>query len=155
MAHKTLEKLARDRAALVARVQGLDDAALDAPHGEGWTIRETLTHLLNAEEDHARIIATVVRGDADKLPQELDLDRYNADRIEARGPLELDSLLQGLAAQRARTEALFNRLDPADLDIAFRHPALGDTTVGKLFRIIGLHEKMHLQDIESALAERN
>lgn len=154
MAHKTLEKLARDRAALVERVRDLSDADLDAPHGEGWTIRETLTHLLNAEEDHARIIATVVRGDSDKLPQNLDLDRYNADRIETRGTLPLDALLEGMAAQRARTEALFNRLTPAEMDIAFRHPALGDTTVSKLFRIIGLHEKMHLQDIESALAER-
>ena len=152
MRHRTLEKLAKERDALFARVRGLPDAALDRARGDGWTIRETLTHLLNAEEDHAKIIALAARGDESRLPASIDLDAHNAERIAARGTLALDALLDAMTAQRARTEALFESMSDEQLDKPFRHPALGETTVGKVFRIIGLHERMHLQEIEAALA---
>ena len=65
---------------------------------------------------------------------------------------DLDAILAAMAAQRERTEALFDKMSDEQLDKPFRHPALGETSVGKVFRIIGIHERMHLQEIEAALA---
>ncbi|MDQ4078623.1 MAG: DinB family protein, partial [Chloroflexota bacterium] len=151
VAQRTLEKLAQQREQLLAVVRDLSEGELERPVDERWTVRDTLTHLLNAEEDHCRVIALAVRGDTDRLPPSIDLDGHNNERLAERGRLERNELLGALVAQRERTETLFQRLDQEQLEMPLRHPALGETTVGKVFRIIALHEKMHLKEIEAAL----
>lgn len=151
MSHKLLEKLAKEQSALFTVVEPLSEAELDIHYGEGWTIREILTHLWNAEEDHCRVIATIAKGEHEKLSGELNLDDHNAARLQERGTMTKADLLAGLAAQRARTEGLFNRLGEEQLALEGRHPALGQITIEKIFRIIGIHMKMHLQEINEAL----
>lgn len=152
MGHPTLEKLTRDRERLVALVETLSEEELAKSVDDSWTVRDTLTHLANAEEDHCKVIAVAVRGDPERLPQQLDLNDHNARRLQERGVLGRGELLAAMAAQRERTEALFARVKDEHLELPVRHPALGETTVGKIFRIIGIHEKMHLKEIEEALA---
>lgn len=153
MAHQILEKLAKQREQMVALVEGMSDEQMEQPVDGSWRVRDVLAHLLNAEEDHCRVIAVALRGDADQLPRTIDLDGHNAARLQGRGRMTRDELLAAMATQRERTEALFQRVGEAQLDLDVRHPALGETTVGKIFRIIGLHEKMHLREIETALAD--
>ncbi len=153
MAHKTLEKLAKEQDALFALVEPLTETQLDRQYGDGWTVRDILTHLWNAEEDHCRVIAVIARGDGDKIPAQFDLDHHNDDRLKARGHLTKADLLAGLRAQRERTEGLFDRMTEEQLEMSGRHPALGEMAVGKIFRIIGIHEKMHAQEIAEALKE--
>lgn len=152
VAHQTLEKIAKERQSLLALVADLSEEALDQKHGDGWTVRETLTHLVNAEEDHCRVIAVVARGESERLPTDFSLDEHNRQRLEERGTLALPALLAALAEQRQKTESLFDRLSAEQLDLPAHHPALGETTIGKIFRIIGIHEKMHAQEISAALA---
>jgi uncharacterized damage-inducible protein DinB len=144
-----LETLATKRERLRAVVDGLSEADLDRREGDGWSIREILTHLLNAEEDHCRVIAVVAKGQAHHLPADFALDEHNAQRLAERGHLTGPDLLSALAAQRARTEALFHRLRAEQLDWVAPHPALGDKTLGDIFRVIGLHETMHTREIEA------
>ncbi len=151
MSHKILDKLAKDLSALNTVVEPLSEADLDKQHGDGWTIREILTHLWNAEEDHCRVIATIAKGEHEKLAGDLNLDEHNSIRLNQRGSLSKADILAGLAAQRARTEGLFNRLSEEDLGLEGRHPALGQITIEKIFRVIGIHMKMHLQEIHEAL----
>jgi hypothetical protein len=151
VSHKILDKLAKDLSALNTVVEPLSEADLDKQHGDGWTIREILTHLWNAEEDHCRVIATIAKGEHEKLAGDLNLDEHNSIRLNQRGSLSKADILAGLAAQRARTEGLFNRLSEEDLGLEGRHPALGQITIEKIFRVIGIHMKMHLQEIHEAL----
>lgn len=155
MAHKTIERLTASRTRLLNVIERMEASDLDRPaqhDGEaGWTIRQVLTHLLNAEEDHCRVAAVISRGQADRLPSEFSLDDHNQARMVERGTLSRADLLSALAAQRERTLELFRGMDESALEQAGRHPALGEMTVGNIFRIIGMHEKMHLRDIEAAL----
>ncbi|MCB9128377.1 MAG: DinB family protein [Ardenticatenales bacterium] len=151
MAHKILDKLDQQRRETWAVVESLSEEDLARPVDGNWTVRNVLTHLLNAEEDHCRVIAVAVRGEVDKLAAPFDLDGHNQARLEARGALSHAQLLEGLTAQRERTTKLFAEVGEAQLDHEVPHPALGETTVGKIFRIIGLHEKMHLKEIVDAL----
>jgi hypothetical protein len=151
VSHKILEKLAKEQSALYVLVEPLSEAQLDTHYGDGWTIREILTHLWNAEEDHCRVIATIAKGDHARLEGTLDLESHNATRLAERGTLTKADILAGLATQRARTEGLFNRLTEEQLSLEGRHPALGQMTIDKIFRIIGIHMKMHIQEINEAL----
>lgn len=155
MTHKTLQRLADSRSRLLDVVATMDEADLERParHDgeEGWTIRQVLTHLLNAEEDHCKVAVVISRGQHDRLPTEFSIDEHNQQRMETRGTLSRDEIVAALAAQRERTVALFGKMDAPALEMSGRHPALGEMTVGNIFRIIGMHEKMHLRDIEAAL----
>jgi uncharacterized damage-inducible protein DinB len=154
MTHPTLTKLDRNRERLLAAVSDLSEDKLDQHLSDGWTIRETLTHLLNAEEDHCRIGAVIARGERDRLPKTIDIDAFNADRLAARGYLTRAELFDGLAAQRERTRALFNSLSETQLECSGPHPALGEMTVGNIFRVIAVHEQQHTREIETLLGNR-
>jgi uncharacterized damage-inducible protein DinB len=153
VAHPILEKLSRERESLLATVAGLQGESLGRRVGDGWTVREVLTHLVNAEEDHCKVIALTVRGDTGRLPGTFSLDHHNAQRLQERGELSLEQILAALSDQRQRTRELFERLNEEQLEMPVRHPALGETTVSKIFRIIGLHERMHLKEIVTALED--
>jgi uncharacterized damage-inducible protein DinB len=153
VAHPILEKLSRERESLLSTIEGLEGDSLDRRVGHGWTVREVLTHLANAEEDHCKVIALTVRGDAARLPAEFSLDHHNAQRLSERGYLSLEQILSALSDQRQRTRELFERLNEEQLEMPVRHPALGETTVSKIFRVIGLHERMHLKEIVRALED--
>jgi uncharacterized protein (TIGR03083 family) len=151
MTHPTITKLARSRERLLALVSGLSEDALDQCLPGGWTIRTVLTHLLNTEEDHCQISATIASGEIERLPPTIDIDAYNAERLAARGHLTRDALFAELAVQRERTIALFNRLTEDQLARSGPHPALGEMTAGNIFRVIAMHEQMHTRDIAALL----
>lgn len=151
MTHPTLSKLARNRENLLALVSDLSEAGLDRRLPDGWTIRETLTHLVNAEEDHCRVAAVIAKGELDRLPKAIDLDAHNAERLLARGHLGRAELFAALAAQRERTLALFGRLSAEQLERSGPHPVLGEMTVGNIFRIIAVHDQLHTREIQAIL----
>jgi uncharacterized damage-inducible protein DinB len=153
MSHPTLDKLAKSREKLLAAVSALPEETLDLHSADGWTIRETLTHLVNSEEDHCRVIAAVVRGEAHRLPSNFDLNQHNAARLAERGHLTRAELFKALDTQRQRTVALFNSLGEDQMALVGTHPALGETTVSNVFRVLAMHEQMHTRDIQAVLKD--
>lgn len=152
MPHSILTKMARNRAKLQEAISSLSEAALDQAAADGWTIRQMLTHLLNAEEDNTAVIGVFLRGDLDKLPTELDLNTHNQGRVNERGHLERADLFAALEAQRARTIELINGLTAEQLELSGPHPILGDSTVEQILRIIAIHDQLHLRDINAILS---
>ena len=150
MTDRIITKLSQSRAGLFDVIESLTEPNLDRRDSEGWSIRQIVTHLLNAEEDHCRVIAVGARGDLSRLPEHFDLDAHNASRLEARGELSLPELLAALVAQRQRTEALYVSVrDAGQLDVTVPHPALGEQSLSAIFRVIALHEKAHTQEIRA------
>jgi uncharacterized damage-inducible protein DinB len=152
MQHRTLIKLAKSREKLLAAAD-LPDDALDFQPATGWTVRQTLTHLLNSEEDHCRIIVVFARDELHRLPTEFDLNEHNERRVAERGHLTRDELLDALHAQRQRTEDLFNRLDDDQRAKTGPHPALGELSIDAIFRVLAVHEQQHTREIEAVRAE--
>ncbi len=152
MPHPTLVKLARSREKLLHVAAGLSESQLDRHSGDGWTIRQILTHLLNAEEDHVNVITVIANNEAHRLPAEVILDEYNARRLDERGHLTLAQLIEALTRQRRQTEALFDTLSEDQLARRGRHPVLGEMSAGDIFRILSIHEQQHTREIEATLA---
>jgi uncharacterized damage-inducible protein DinB len=152
MPHQILVKLAKSRESLLRVVADLSEETLDLSSGDGgWTIRNILTHVLNAEEDHCQVIAVVADGQADRLPATLVLDEHNERRVAERGRMSHQALLDALAEQRRRTEALFNRLSADQLGWVAHHPVLGEKTLDEIFRILSLHDRLHTKEITAIL----
>ena len=153
MAHSIHTKLARNRAKLLDVVATLSEAQLDLRGAEGWSIREMLIHILNAEEDNIRVAAAIAGGRADLIPEAFDLDAHNQRRVAERGTLSRADLLAALAVQRTRTEALLARLSADQLARVGWHPLAGEATVSDVLRFIVLHDPLHLRDIKAILDE--
>jgi uncharacterized damage-inducible protein DinB len=151
MTDPILVKLAKSREKLLAVASKLTDDMLDRRASDGWSIRENLTHLVNAEEDHRNVIAAIARGEADRLPPSLELDDYNASQLAKRGRLSLTEILTALDEQRRQTEALFHTLNADQLAWRARHPVLGEMSISDIFRILGIHDQLHLREIEAIL----
>jgi uncharacterized protein (TIGR03083 family) len=149
--HPAAARLARSRARLLEAVEALSESELDRPAGSDWTVRQTLTHLILSEEDHCRVIAAIASNRLDRLPRQFDIDAHNASRLAEQPPLDRPALLAALAAQHERTLTLLASLSDAQLAQIGPHPALGNISAGDIFRVIAVHEQIHLRDIQTAL----
>ncbi len=151
MPHPTLTRLAASRARLLAAVDALSEADFDRHLPGGWSVRDILTHVLNAEEDHCAVAEAIALGQTDRLPTDFHLDAHNAARLAERGRLSRDDLLAALESQRTRTVILFERLDDDQRARTGPHPVLGEIAAGDIFRVLALHEGLHLRDIQTIL----
>ena len=127
----------------------LDDEAANRKTGaEQWSPRETVAHLADAERAHRRFIQAVVSGNPPAKVENFDLDAWNASRIAKRAGQSLAQILADFEAERAETIAVLQTI-PADAwEKRGYHAALGDISVAYAATIIGLHERMHLQELK-------
>lgn len=131
-----------------AFVAALDEAAVTQPSAANpWNPREITSHLVDAERAHRRFIEAVAAGNGPARLENFDLNAWNAGRIAKRAGQSLTELLAAFDQERAATIAVLQGL-PADAwQKAGDHPALGHVTVEYVARIIGLHERSHLQEM--------
>lgn len=124
-----------------------EDATAQPSPGNAWNPREITSHLLDAERAHRRFIEAVASGNPPAKLENFDLDAWNAGRIAKRAGQSLAELLAAYDEERAQTVAVLQAL-PADAwEKTGDHPALGHVSIEYGARIIGLHERSHLQEM--------
>jgi uncharacterized damage-inducible protein DinB len=149
-----IDKLAATREEMLQAIQGLEEGALTwKPGDDRWSIKETLAHLASAEGSHRQVAQAIAAGQTVDVP-DFDLDAWNAARVAERRQRSTDEILEEMAAERQRTLSALQDLEDEALDGQGLHPALGETTVLKVFRIIPIHERWHLKDINQLLEEQ-
>jgi hypothetical protein len=139
------------RQALLALIEGLDEAASNwwSPEG-GWSTRETLAHLVDAERAHRRFVEAVLAGQPVHL-EGFDLDRWNEEHVVRRAHQPVAEILAALHAERQATLDLLPTIPDDAWERRAIHPALGEVSVYQVIRIIGVHERQHLQEIRQRL----
>ena len=149
-----IDKLGAARGEILQTIEGLGEGALTWQPGDGrWSIKETLAHLASAEESHRQVAQAIAAGQTVDVP-DFDLDNWNAARVAERRQQSIDQILEEMAVERQRTLISLQDLEDDVLDRQGLHPVLGETTVLKAFRIIPIHERMHLKDIRQLLEEQ-
>lgn len=147
-------KLGDEGEALYARLAALTPEQWDAvvyTEGATWRARELLAHLVSAERGHQQLIRNVAGG-GPGIPADFDVDRYNASKIAQLAGQSIAELLADLRRVREETIALVSALTDEDLSRRGRHPALGeDTTLADAIRIVFMHPKLHLRDLQRTL----
>jgi uncharacterized damage-inducible protein DinB len=151
---KLIDKLAAAREDILQTIEDLDEGALAWQPGDGrWSIKETLAHLASAEGSHRQVAQAIAAGQTVDVP-DFDLDAWNAAQVAKRRQRSIDEILEEMAAERQRTLSALQDLEGEALDREGLHPALGETTVLRVFRIIPIHERWHLKDIKQLLEEQ-
>lgn len=117
--------------------------------GAQWDARETLSHLIQSEASLRALFKQVVAG-GEGAPVDFDIDRFNQEHTGRLAKLSRDELLQRYADERKATVEFASGLAGAQLEMRGRHPAMGDSSIEDMLKMIYLHNSMHMRDIRKA-----
>lgn len=146
-------KIVTARASLLATVEGIDKGVWEWCPGEGrWSVRLILAHVGSAQWSHLEVAQRLVAGEPVEMPG-FELDAWNNTQVAARVDWPVEKILADMEAAQQATLAFLKGLDAEKLAITGAHPALGEVSVGKVLRIISLHDGMHRRDVLSLLRE--
>lgn len=151
-------KLVLERSKMLAALETLTPAELARADAGGWSVKDILAHVANAEKLNVKFARLMLQRDkpvqleafAADYPDYVgafDLDRFNAYMFLRLRDKPLDRVLQELTAVRAETLAWLETLTPEELDLVGEHAAWGEQTVRGMLKILMLHDKMHTQEI--------
>jgi hypothetical protein len=143
-----LPKMEATHAKFKAYVAALDaDAALRPTAGNPWNPREIVGHLVDAERAHRRFIEAVAGGNPPAKIENFDLNAWNAARVAKRAHQSLEELLGVYDEERQATISVLRALPEDAWAKSGDHAALGHVSVEYVARVIGLHERAHLQEM--------
>ncbi len=148
--HDLADKLLAEGERTLAFFESLGDEAWSRhlyAHDSLWTVRDVLEHLTLAETNLMTIIADVAAGGAG-TPEGFDIDSFNRDHTGQLAALDRPALLTAYRTQRAQTAAQARSFGESQLALRGRHPAMGDSSVADMLKMIYLHNAMHVKDVK-------
>jgi len=150
---KIKARIAMARTKLLAAVEGLDAASWDwQPRDGRWSVRLTLAHVGSAQWSHLEVVRRLIAREPVALP-DFELDAWNLAQVAKRADWTAAQVLADLETAHQQTLAFLDRLGAEKLDIVGLHPALGEISVGQVFRVIALHDSLHRRDIVQLVRE--
>ena len=145
-----VERYRTGPAVVAEALAGATDAELDArPAGGGWTAREVTIHLPDSEMSGAIRLRRLIAED-EPIIQAYDQDVY-AQRLYYDRPIAAS--LAALAAVRALTAELLDRLTEDEWQRTGTHSEAGPFSVSSWLEMYGAHAHDHADQIRRALAE--
>ncbi|PJF22072.1 MAG: hypothetical protein CUN56_07830 [Phototrophicales bacterium] len=118
--------------------------------GLGWTVRQLVAHLADAERGHYLQVTNIAEG-KDLIPEDFDVERYNKRVTEKTADVTPTQAREQLATYRQQLNDWLAQLDEAKLDQKGRHASLQIMTVEQILGILSAHEHTHAADIAKAL----
>jgi len=119
--------------------------------GAVWTTRDVLEHLVISEQEMQRLRAQIIEIEVG-APDGFDIDAYNLNETGRYAALSVDELLALFADTRQNTALDAHSMSESQLARRGRHPAMGDSSIEDIFKIIYLHNTMHIRDIRKRVA---
>jgi hypothetical protein len=114
--------------------------------GAGWSVRDLLVHLVDAEKYLRILIERIAKG-GEGVSEDFDLDDYNGNAVRIAKEREFVWLADEFELLRNQTVEMVAQLTPQNLQEKGRHPFLGMTQVSEMLKLMGLHVQLHLRDI--------
>jgi hypothetical protein len=115
--------------------------------GAQWTVREVFEHLIVSEESLRKLFAQVVAG-GKGASESFDIDRFNREHTGRLASLQREDLFQRYDISRRQTVEFTRILSHEQLALRGRHPAMGDSSVEDMLKMVYLHHAMHVRDVK-------
>lgn len=148
-----LERIAGTRQELFNLLQTLDDAGWQAQvyaDGDQWTVLDLLRHMTSAERSMTLLMDSIRRG-GEGTSAEFDLNRWNASQVRKQQEKTPAGLMADMEANRQALLTFIDSLSAEDWEKQGRHGSGKIMSIYEIVKIVGLHEKTHLQDIHAAV----
>ncbi|HEV8674201.1 MAG TPA: DinB family protein [Methylomirabilota bacterium] len=146
---RALERMTRSRAATLAVLAPMPEAAILRPRTQGrWSVKDVLAHIAAWEAEGTRRLELIRRGQADRMvwyETMADADRFNALAVRAARSMSLPAMRRGLAQARADLVRALRRLPPE----ALGDPSHALPVTTWLREFAWTHETAHRQEIRA------
>ena len=117
---------------------------------EGWSVKDLLAHLVAGEASLVASSRRALAGDPAR-PAGYNVDRNNAEQVEARRSTPLADLEREMRRNRHATLVLLAGLTDAQLATPLEGPGGAMRNVAWRLQRIGEHEREHLEHLRAAL----
>lgn len=115
-----------------------------------WLIRDVLAHFISAEKSFLLLFENIRNG-GQGVPDDFSVDVFNNSEIKKMKKIDPDDLLVLFSKTRQHTVKWLEGLSEEEMEKFGRHPAMGETTLGEMIKMIYLHNQIHMRDIRSAI----
>ena len=145
-----LARLERTPSDLARLMRGQSDAVLSRrPAPEGWSAKEVVCHLRDAEEHLSGWVTLILTNDDPPLVEAGTAARWAEDRQYARH--HAGAAWDAFGRRRDETLATFRGLAPTEWKRHGHHPRRGTVTVDGLLSLMAWHDDNHLDQLRRAL----
>lgn len=128
----------------------LDTHVYGHGEGEGWTVRELVAHLGEAEGGLLVQAKRVAEGER-PLPPDFDIDRWNRSAVRKRKDAPLEEHLSSIEKAHGEALAFLEEIEESKLDNEGVRPGPERITVEGLLRRMVNHRAQHVEDMLRAL----
>jgi hypothetical protein len=119
--------------------------------GLAWKTHDLLAHFVEVEGSILKIISRIAEG-GEGVTADFNIDHWNARHTtEMSQQYDDAALIAEFATRRAATVAYVLGLQSEQLERRGRHPALGETEVKHMLKLMYVHLQGHMRDIKRAL----
>lgn len=119
--------------------------------GLAWTTHDLLAHFVEVEGSLGRIIRRIAET-GEGVPADFDINRWNARHTTEMSAREDAWLLEEFARRRAENAQWARGLSDEELERRGRHPALGETEIKHMLKLLYIHLLGHQRDIKRVLS---
>lgn len=147
------EKLKSEGDRMLSIFSGLGDEQWNQEvytEGSLWTIRDVLAHFVTSERGLIKLFEQIRQGGSGAA-SDFSIDRYNAAMQERTKEMSPQVLLQQYLQVRVSSVEWVSGLNEAELEIAGRHPFLGQTVIREMIKMLYIHNLTHIRDMKRAL----
>jgi uncharacterized protein (TIGR03083 family) len=145
-----LENNRQELLAVLANLSEGDWATAVYAEDSQWTVADLLRHLTDSEAGMITLM-TRIRDGGEGVPEDFDLDRWNASRVKKAQAKTPADLMADLATNRANLLNLMDSLEEADWDKKGRHGSGRILSLAEICQVIAAHDRTHAQDIRTAV----
>lgn len=118
----------------------------------GWTVADLLRHMISVEEIIQSYIEQIISGGGG-AEVDFNLDEWNAETVQAMQKHAPTALLPMFAEAHQNSLALLERTpgDAWDKQGFYPHELIGTIGLKGWFKMIAVHNRIHLKDIQKVL----
>lgn len=120
--------------------------------GAQWSLRQAFEHLCISEHGMTRLCQQIVFEGGKGAAKDFNIDEYNKSKTDRFAAMSNDELLGLYAESRKKSAELARSLSDEQLAMRGNHPAMGDSSVQDILKMLYLHNTMHIKDAKKALS---
>ncbi len=147
------QRITQARESLKNLLTSLDEAQWQTPvisEGQTWSVADVVAHLVENEVGMSIHIYKIRQG-RETVPENFDLEEWNAGLKKRMGETSPQALLQKMEEARAKTLEQLHQIEADQWSLQGRHPDQGLITIEKYYETIAGHDEHHLADIKAGL----
>ena len=118
--------------------------------GAMWKVRDIFEHLCISEHTLRRLFENIL-ATGQGSPESFSVDAFNQEKTGRFAALSQDELFKLYDDTRKKTVAFTHGLDDEQLARRARHPAMGDSSLEDMLKMIYLHHQMHVRDVKRGI----